>query len=102
MKVLVTGATGTVGSELIKALLQRGTDVRALTRKQPKPGTFPSAVEIALGDLTDPVSIAEALKGADKLFLLNGNVPDELTQALTTYGLAKKAGLKHVTYLSVY
>lgn len=76
--------------------------MRALTRKQPKPGTFPSAVEIALGDLTDPVSIAEALKGADKLFLLNGNVPDELTQALTTYGLAKKAGLKHVTYLSVF
>ena len=102
MKVLVTGATGTVGNELVKALLQRGADVRALTRKQPKPGTFPDAVEIALGDLTDPVSIAEAIKGADKLFLLIGSVPDELTQALTAYGLAKQAGLKHVTYLSVF
>jgi uncharacterized protein YbjT (DUF2867 family) len=102
MKVLVTGATGTVGSELVKALLQRGADVRALTRKQPKPGTFPAAVEIALGDLTDPVSVAEAIKGVDELFLLTGNVPDEFTQALTAYGLAKKAGLKHVTYLSVY
>jgi len=102
MKVLVTGATGTVGSELVKALLQRGADVRAFTRKQPKPGTFPSAVENALGDLTDPVSITEALKGVDKLFLLIGNVPDEHTQALTAYGLAKKAGLKHVTYLSVF
>jgi len=102
MKVLVTGATGTVGSEVVKALLQRGADVRALTRKQPKPGTFPGAVEIALGDLTDPVSVAEALKGADKLFLLIGNVADEHTQALTAYGLAKKAGLKHVTYLSVF
>jgi uncharacterized protein YbjT (DUF2867 family) len=40
MKVLVTGATGTVGGEVVKALLQRGADVRALTRKQPKPGTF--------------------------------------------------------------
>jgi uncharacterized protein YbjT (DUF2867 family) len=107
MKVLVTGATGTVGGELVKALqLQRGAgvwaEVRALTRKQPKPGTFPSAVEIALGDLGDPVSVAEALKGTDKLFQLIGNVPDELTQALTAYGLAKKAGLKHVTYLSVF
>jgi len=106
MKVLVTGATGTVGSELVKALIQRGAgvraEVRALTRKQPKPGTFPGGVEIALGDLTDPVSVAEALKGVDELFLLNGNVPDELTQALTAYGLAKKAGLKHVTYLSVF
>jgi uncharacterized protein YbjT (DUF2867 family) len=102
MKVLVTGATGTVGSELVKALVQRGADVRALTRRQPKPGTFPSAVEIALGDLSDPVSVAEAMKGVDKLFLLIGNAPDEFTQALTAYGLAKKAGLKHVTYLSVY
>ena len=102
MKVLVAGATGTVGSELVKALLQRGADVRALTRKQPTPGTFPGAIEIAIGDLGDPVSVAEAIKGTDKLFLLIGNVADELTQALTTYGLAKKAGLKHVTYLSVF
>jgi len=102
MKVLVTGATGTVGSEVVKALLQRGAHVRALTRAQPKPGRFPGAVEIALGDLTDPVSVAEAIKGVDKLFLLIGNVPDEFTQALTAYGLAKKAGLKHVTYLSVF
>lgn len=102
MKVLVTGATGTVGSELVKALLQRGAQVRALTRNQPKPSTFPGTVEIAVGDLTDPVSIAEAIKGADKLFLLNGNVADEHTQALTAYGLAKKAGLKHLTYLSVF
>ncbi|QNI30363.1 NmrA family NAD(P)-binding protein [Alloacidobacterium dinghuense] len=102
MKVLVTGATGTVGGEVVKALLQRGAEVRALTRKQPKPGTLPGAVEIALGDLSDPVSVAEALKGVDKLFLLIGNVADELTQALTAYGLSKKAGLKHVTYLSVF
>jgi uncharacterized protein YbjT (DUF2867 family) len=102
MKVLVTGATGTVGSEVVKALLQRRADVRVLTRKPLKPGTFPGAVEIALGDLTDPVSVAEAMKGVDELFLLIGNVPDEFTQALTAYGLAKKAGLKHVTYLSVF
>src|ERR1700747_3928294 len=93
MKVLVTGATGTVGSELVKALLQRGAAVRALTRKQPKPGTFPGAVETPLGDLSDPVSVAEAIKGTDELFLLIGNAADELTQALTAYGLAKKAGL---------
>ncbi|MBV8214543.1 MAG: NmrA family NAD(P)-binding protein [Verrucomicrobia bacterium] len=102
MKILVTGATGRVGSEVVKALLQRGADVRALTRKQPKPGTFPSAVEIALGDLTDPVSTAEALKGVDKLFLLNGGAPDELVQALTAYSMSKKAGLKHVTYASIF
>jgi uncharacterized protein YbjT (DUF2867 family) len=102
MKVLVVGATGTVGSEVVKALLQRGAEARAFTRTQPKPGTFPGAVEIALGDLGDPVSVAEAIKGVDELFLLIGSVADELTQALTAYGLAKRAGLKHVTYLSVF
>jgi uncharacterized protein YbjT (DUF2867 family) len=102
MKVLVTGATGRVGSEVVKALLQRGADVRALTRKRPKPGTFPGEVEIAVGDLTDPVSIAEALKSVDKLFLLIAGVPDELIQSLIAYGLSKKAGLKHVTYQSVF
>ena len=102
MKVLVTGATGTVGTKVVKALLQRGADVRAFTRERPKPSTFPSAVEIALGDLRDPVSVAEAIKGVDELFLLIGNVSDEFTQALTAYGLAKKAGLKDVTYLSVF
>ena len=104
MKVLVIGATGKVGTEVVKALLLRGAGVRAFTRKQPKPGAFPDAVEIAIGDLSDPVSIAEAIKGIDKLFLLIGeeSVPVELTQALTAYGLAKKASLKHVTYVSAY
>ena len=104
MKVLVTGATGEVGSELVQELLQRGVGVRALTRRQRTPDTFPEAVEMAVGDLSDPVSIGEAIKGVDKLFLLIGaeNVPVELTQALTAYGLAKKAGLKHVTYASIY
>lgn len=104
MRVLVIGATGEVGSKLVKALLQRGAEVRAFTRKQRKPDAFPDAAEIAVGDLSDPVSVEEAIKGVDKLFLLIGgeNVPVELTQALTAYGLAKKAGLKHVTYLSVF
>lgn len=92
MKVLVIGATGEVGSELVKELLQREAGVRALTRKQRRPDTFPDVVEMAVGDLSDPLSIGEAIKGVDKLFLLIGgeNVPVELTQALTAYGLQKR------------
>jgi uncharacterized protein YbjT (DUF2867 family) len=102
MKTLVTGATGTVGSEVVKALVARGADVKVLTRKQPQAGTFAEGVEIAVGDLGDPVSIRAALEGVDKLFLLIGNVNDEFTQAITAYSLAKKAGVKHITYLSVF
>jgi nucleoside-diphosphate-sugar epimerase len=62
MKVLVTRGTGTVGGEVVKAPLRRGADVRALTRRRTKPSTFPGSVEIALGDLSDPVSVAEAIQ----------------------------------------
>src|SRR5438270_6468190 len=101
MKILVTGATGNVGGELVKILHQRGTEVRALARN-PQAAKFPAGVEVVPGDLTDPQSIREAVKGIDKLFLLNGVVADELTQALTAYGIAERAGVKHVTYVSVY
>jgi uncharacterized protein YbjT (DUF2867 family) len=100
MKILVTGATGNVGGELVKILHQRGVEVRALARN-PQTAKFPAGVEVVPGDMTDPESIREAVKGIDKLFLLNGVVADELTQALTTYGIAKRVGVKHVTYVSV-
>lgn len=102
MKVLVTGATGKVGSTVVAELVQRGADVRAFVRKEPAKGALPESVEIATGDLLDPVSVQKALDGVDKLFLLNGVVADELTQALIAYGLAKKFGVKHITYLSVF
>lgn len=101
MKILVTGATGNVGGEVVKDLIKRGAEVRALARK-PESSNFPKSVEVAPGDLTDPQSIRQAMKGIDKLFLLNAVVADELTQALITYGVAKRAGIKHVTYVSVY
>jgi uncharacterized protein YbjT (DUF2867 family) len=94
----VTG--GTVGKEVVKALLRRGESVRVLTRN--KEAKLPDGAEVALGDLSDPVSVAEAIKGVDELFLLTGHVADELMQTLPAYGLSKKKGLKHVTYLSAF
>jgi len=102
MKILVTGGTGNVGGAVVKELLKRGAEVRVLARKQPEAGKLPTGVEIAIGDLLDPVSVEQAMQGVDKLFLLNAVVTDELTQALIAYGIAKRLGLKHVTYLSVF
>lgn len=102
MKILVTGGTGNVGGAVVRELLQRGAEVRVLARKQPEPGKLPTAVEVAIGDLLDPASVEQAMQGVDKLFLLNAVVTDELTQALIAYGIAKRVGIKHVTYLSVF
>ena len=102
MKILVTGGTGRVGGAVVTELLKRGADVRVLARKQPEAGKMPAGVEVAIGDLLDPVSVEQAMQGVDKLFLLNAGVADELTQALIAYGIAKRIGLKHMTYLSVF
>ncbi len=102
MRVLVTGGTGHVGSEIVKQLLKSGVDVRVLARKQPDAAKVPSGAEVAIGDLLDPASVEQAMRQVNKLFLLNAVAPDELTQGLIAYGLAKRLGLKHITYLSVY
>src|ERR1700691_5820362 len=102
MRILVTGGTGKVGSEVIKALVKRNVSVRALVRKQEASTTMPQGVEIIQGDLLDPVSVRKALDGVDKLYLLNAVVPDELTQGLIAYDLAKKLKLKQIVYHSVF
>ncbi len=100
MKILVTGGTGKVGTEVVQALLRRGESVRVLTRN--KEAKLPDGAEVAIGDLLDPDSVRSAMNGVDKLFLLVGNVADELTQALLTVAVARQAKVKHITYLSVY
>ena len=100
MKILVIGGTGKVGAEVVKELQKRKADIRLLVRNDSTP--TPPGVEVVIGDLLDPVSIEKAMRGVDKLYLLNAVAPDELTQALIAYDLAKKLGLKYVVYHSVF
>lgn len=102
MKILVTGGTGNVGGAVTQELQKRGAQVRVLSRKQPEQGNLPATLEIAIGDMLDPVSLEKAMEGIDKLFLVNAVVADELTQALIAYGIARRTGIKHITYLSVF
>ncbi len=100
MKILVIGGTGEVGAEVVKELQKRKADLRLLVRKDGTP--MPPGVEVAAGDLLDPVSIEKAMHGVEKLYLLNAVSPDELTQGLIAYDLAKKLKLKHIVYHSVF
>ncbi|KJV35184.1 NmrA family NAD(P)-binding protein [Luteibacter yeojuensis] len=100
MSILVTGATGAVGSAVIERLAAAGADVRALTRN-PNAYKGPAGVRAVAGDGTDPSAIRAALQGVDTVFLLNAVTADELTQGLTLLTLARDAGIQRFVYLSV-
>ncbi|MFB3091838.1 MAG: hopanoid-associated sugar epimerase [Dehalococcoidia bacterium] len=69
MKVLVTGATGFIGGNLVRALKARGYDVRALVRDQSSTLTLENTgVEVVPGDVRDRESVARALEGCQAVF----------------------------------
>ncbi|MBR8210714.1 NmrA/HSCARG family protein [Burkholderia cenocepacia] len=100
MTILVTGATGRIGRQLVRQLVDRGADVRVLVR-DPAKADFPAAVTVAQGDMLDVDALRAAFSGVRTLFLLNGVAGDEFTQALIALNLAREAGIERVVYLSV-
>jgi uncharacterized protein YbjT (DUF2867 family) len=100
MTILVTGATGNVGRNVVEQLISRGADVRALVR-DPSKADLPANVEIVRGDLLDVDTLRSAFSGVSTLFLLNGVVADEYTQALIALNVAREAKIERIVYLSV-
>src|SRR5436305_1533426 len=68
-KILVTGATGTIGRQVVSQLLDTDGRVRAMTRN-PDAAGLPSGVEVVRGDLTDPESLNKCLEVIDTVFLV--------------------------------
>ncbi|MEU4177408.1 NAD(P)H-binding protein [Streptomyces sp. NPDC026589] len=96
--ILVTGATGNVGSELVRQLSVdgRGAGVRALTRDAARAGAaLPDEVEVAEGDLGRAESLTSALGGVRSLFLVSG-VGDDAR----VLDAARDAGVEHVVLVS--
>lgn len=100
MTILVTGATGQVGREVVNQLVRRGADVRAFVR-DPSKAELPAGVDVAKGDLLDVDALRSAFQGVSTLFLLNAVTPDEYTQAIVTLNVAREAGIERIVYLSV-
>lgn len=92
--ILVTGATGNVGGEVVRALLDRGRPVRALTRDGDGAG-LPEAAERVAGDLNRTDTLGPALDGATGLFLLPG-----YQDMSGTLDAARRAGVERVVLLS--
>jgi len=102
MTILVTGATGTVGKHVTEQLMQRGAEVRALTRNPERAKTIlPEGAEIVAGDLMRPETLQEALRGVKAMFLIVSS--DEPLADLKTdpeiATLAVAAGVKRAVVL---
>lgn len=90
-KVLVTGATGFVGSHLVKRLIEDNHDVRALVRKGRDISKFDSRVEIVYGDIIDPHSLDDATRNIDIVYhsaaiVREAGVPDSLFYEVNVKG----------------
>ncbi len=96
MKLLITGATGTVGGALIQHLAGTRHHLRALVRN-PAKAQLPDGVEIVQGDLTNPGDLRRALDGVDRAFL---NMADDNGEHFAA--VAGQLGLGHVVLLSSF
>ena len=99
--ILITGATGNNGAEIVKGLIARGEAVRAMVRKVPEQkDAFPAGVEYAVADFDDADSLRRALAGVDRAFLVTPSSEKVEEQQLRFVDLAREAGVKHIVYLS--
>ena len=104
--VLVAGATGYIGGELVPALLDAGHRVRALARR-PERATLPDGVEVARGDVVEGEGLAEALAGVGVAYYLvhsmetgAGDFADTDRRGARHFGAAARgAGVERIVYL---
>jgi uncharacterized protein YbjT (DUF2867 family) len=95
--ILVTGATGTIGTEVVRLLAERGEPVRAMTRD---PDGANSPAEVVRGDFNDRDSLDRAVAGADAVFLLNAPGPWIEQHDLAMLDVVRAHGVGKVVKLS--
>ena len=98
--ILLTGATGRVGSAAAKALARANIPFRALVRDPDKVAFDPDAAEIVQGDLNDPAIVEQALRGVSRALIVMGNHPDQAKLERQFASLAADAGVSHLVKVS--
>ncbi len=94
--ILVTGATGTVGKEVVRQLLDQGQPVRVFTRDKRQVIHLGNRVEYAIGDLDKPETLVAAMRGVERVFLLTSRTQ----QDQNAIDAAKRVGVRHIVKLS--
>jgi uncharacterized protein YbjT (DUF2867 family) len=100
-KILVTGATGTIGREVTKHLAAQGASTRAAVRDRTKARKqFGSEIEMVTFAFEDKPLIADALKDVEKVFLLPPLMPNQVEVTNAFVDAAQSAGVQHIVKLS--
>ncbi|MCA6229375.1 MAG: SDR family oxidoreductase [Phenylobacterium sp.] len=92
-RILVTGAAGNIGAEIVKRLQARKADFAVMTHAS---GGAPAGAGETQGDFLDPASLRRAFEGVDTLFLLFPLVPEMPRMAANAVAAAKAAGVRHI------
>lgn len=102
--ILLTGATGNVGSQLVRELTSGKTGFKALVRPSAATRTLSSlpGVEIIEGDLSDAQCVEQALQGVERAFLLTSSSEQAEQLQLGFVKAAARAGVRHIVKLSQY
>jgi uncharacterized protein YbjT (DUF2867 family) len=98
--ILVTGATGNTGRSLVEALVRLGAPVRAMVRDQASRAKLPDGVQVAVADFEDPASLAAALDGAGRAYLVTPSSEQAEAQQQRFADLAAAVGVRHLVVLS--
>ncbi len=100
-KILVTGATGTIGSFVCEQLMESNADFVAMVRSEEKAKPLnEKGINTVIGDFSDVTSLENALKGIDKIFLLSVTSPDSPKLQGNLVKVAKDKGVKHIVKVS--
>jgi uncharacterized protein YbjT (DUF2867 family) len=98
--ILITGATGTIGREVVRLLTAGGEQVRAMTRDPASAAPFPPGAEVVRADFDDAESLVAAVEGAGTVFMLSAPGPWVPRHDMAILTAARTAGARRVVKLS--
>lgn len=99
-RILVTGATGTIGGRVVRALIDAGHTPVALVRTADRAQSLPPGAEPAVADFADPAALGTAMRGVDRVFLASPNAPEQVAWELGVIDAAAAAGVTRIVKLS--
>jgi uncharacterized protein YbjT (DUF2867 family) len=94
--ILITGASGSVGREVVREMLKTDKEFRAMYRSKEEAAKAPAGVKTVIADFSDATSLEKALQGAERVFLVCSPIEELVELEGNAIEAAKKAGVKRI------